>query len=343
MNARLPAQALEYLRRLAVQRVAEGYSQAEVACFLGVSAGAVCRWVGAYRENGGDGLMATRSPGAPPKLTPQQHEELNHLLLQGATAHGWPNDLWTGGRVREIIKKHFGVDYHPAHVCRLLKTKLDWTCQRPQLQNADRDDAAVASWVREKFPLIMEQAAARGAYLVFVDETGFMLEPILRRTWSPRGKTPVHRVSDPHGRISVIGAIALSPRRDSVTFMYDLLADNANYRGNTVAAFLRAVHRRLAGPMTVIWDQIPIHSSRAIDDFTAATPGVVLEPFPPYAPELNPTDWVWGYVKYHRLPNFTPPDLQALRGRVVQELDRVCGRGELLRSFVRATKLPLAW
>lgn len=246
-----------------------------------------------------------------------------------------------GGRVREIIKKHFGVEYHPAHVCRLLKTKLDWTCQRPQLQNTDRDDAAIEAWVREKFPLIMEQTAARAAYTVFVDETGFMLEPILRRTWAPRGKTPVHRVSDPHGRISVIGAIAISPSLDNIVFMYDLLADNANYRGKTVATFMRAVHARLAGPMTVIWDQIPIHECRPIDDFTAAVPGVILEPFPPYAPELNPTDRVWGYVKYHRLPNFTPPDLGALRSSIVQELDRVSGRCDLLWAFVRATKLPL--
>lgn len=342
MNARLSTEALEYRRRLAVQRVSEGYSQAEVAGFLGVSVGAVCRWVGAYRRHGEGGLTATHSPGAPPKLTPQEHKELEQLLLNGATAYGWPNDLWTGGRAREIIKKHFGVDYHPAHVCRLLKKKLDWTCQRPQLQNADRDDAAIAAWVREEFPLIMAQAAERAAYTVFVDETGFMLEPIVRRTFAPRGRTPVHRVSDPHGRLSVIGAIAISPRRNSVTFMYDMLADNANYRGKTVAAFMRAVHTRLAGPMTVIWDQIPIHCCRPIDDFTAAAPGVILEPFPPYAPELNPTDRVWGYVKYHRLPNFTPPDLSVLRSSVVQELDRVASRCDLLRAFIRATKLPIA-
>jgi transposase len=326
---------------LAVERVSEGYSQAEVAHFLGVSAGAVCSWVAAYRQRGDDGLTATRSPGAPPKLTPQEHEELERLLLAGATAYGWPNDLWTGGRVREIIKKHFGVEYDPGHVCRILKKKLDWTCQRPQLQNADRDDAAIEVWIHEKFPRIVEQTAARAAYTVFVDETGFMLEPIVRRTFAPRGKTPVHRVSDPHGRISVIGAIAISPQRDRLTFTYDLLADNANYRGKTIAAFLRAVHSRLARPMTVIWDQIPIHSCKPIEEFTARVPGVILEPFPPYAPELNPTDRVWGYVKYHRLPNFTPPDLGVLRSSVIQELDRVAGRSDLLRAFVRATKLPI--
>jgi DDE superfamily endonuclease/winged helix-turn-helix protein len=268
-------------------------------------------------------------------------QQLEQLLLQGAKQHGWTNELWTAGRVATIIRRHFAIDYHPEHVRKLLKTKLDWTCQRPQHQNVDRDDVAIAAWVCEKFPLILEQTAARAAYTVFVDETGFMLEPIVRRTFAPRGKTPVHRVSDPHGRISVIGAIAISPRRDNITFMYDLLADNANYRGKTIAAFMRTVYSRLAGPMTVIWDQIPIHCCKPLNDFTATAPGVILEPFPPYAPELNPTDRVWGYVKYHRLPNFTPPDLGVLRSRIVEELDRVSGRCDLLRAFVRATKLPL--
>ncbi len=264
------------------------------------------------------------------------------MLLKGATAYGWPNNLWTGGRVRDLIKKHFGVEYHPGHVCKLLKAKLDWTCQRPQFQATDRDDAAIEAWIHEKFPRIMEQTAARSAYTVFVDEAGFMLEPIVRRTFAPRGKTPVHRIADPHGRISVIGAIAISPRRDSLTFQYDLLADNANYRGKTIATFMRVVQSRLAGPMTVIWDQIPIHCCKPINDFAAEAAGVILEPFPPYAPELNPTDRVWGYVKYHRLPNFTPPDLGALRSSVVRELERVSGRSDLLRAFVRATKLPLS-
>jgi transposase len=323
-----------------VQAVQAGERVQDVARIMGVGPRSIYRWL--QLERLPDGLAAKPHPGPATRLSLDQQQELERLLLQGAQAHGWPNDLWTGERISDIIKRHFSVEYHPAHVCRILKTKLDWTCQRPQLRDADRNDAAIEAWVREKFPLIMERAAARAAYIVFVDETGFMLEPIVRRTWAPQGKTPVLHVSDPHGRISVIGAIAISPRRDNVTFMYNLLANNANYQGKTAARFMRAVHARLAGPMTVIWDQIPIHCCRPIEDFTASAPGVILESFPPYAPELNPTDRVWAYVKYDRLPNFTPPDLDALRSRVVKELRRVSRCCKLLRAFVRATKLPLA-
>jgi transposase len=335
------AAELERRRCRAIELVQQGESPSVVARILAVARPSLYRWRQAARS-GPAGLAAKPHPGPAPQLRDDQLEHLEDLLLDGATGHGWPNELWTAKRVTEVIRRHFHVSFHPEHVRKLLKTKLDWSCQRPQHQNADRDAAAIAAWVREQFPLIMEQTAARAAYTVFVDETGFMLEPIVRRTFAPRGKTPVHRVSDPHGRISAIGAIAISPRRDSVTFLYDLLSDNANYRGKTIATFMRAVHSRLEGPMTIIWDQILIHCCKPVEEFATTAPGVVLEPFPPYAPELNPTDRVWGYVKYHRLPNFTPADLGVLRSSVIQELDWVAGRCDLLRAFVRATKLPLA-
>jgi transposase len=334
------AAELERQRRRAVELLQQGESPSTLARILGVHETSVYRWRRLAEH--GSGLQAKPHPGPKPRLSTEQWAQVEQLLLLGAKHHGWHNDLWTAARAAALIERHFGVRYHPEHVRAVLKGRFRWTCQRPQLRKADRDEDAIKAWIQEKFPLIMEQTTARAAYTVFVDEAGFMLEPILRRTYAPRGKTPVQRLSDPHGRISVIGATAISPRRDSLSFMYDLLADNANYRGEAIAAFMRVVQSRLAGPMTVIWDQIPIHCCEPINDFTAAFPDVVLEPFPPYAPELNPTDRVWGYVKYHRLPNFTPPDLGALRSSVVRELERVSGRSDLLRAFVRATKLPLS-
>src|SRR5258708_30066793 len=81
---------------------------------------------------------------------------------------------------------------------------------------------------------ILNRAQKRHAYIVFVDESGFMLAPLLRRTWAPRGCTPIVRISGPHGRISVIGAITISPERRHFSFYFQLSADNANFRGESV-------------------------------------------------------------------------------------------------------------
>jgi len=195
--------------------------------------------------------------------------------------------------------------------------------------------------VRESFPIILEAATARRAHLVFVDEAGFMLEPIVRRTYAPRGRTPVHRIANPHGRISAIGALTITPSRDSIGLLYGLLGDNLNFQGPTVIQFLRTVRTSISGPMTVVWDRIPIHECDDVEAYLAQAQDVVLEPFPPHAPELNPADGIWRYIKYGRLANYTPPDLGILRRKVIEELDQLKIRVELLKSFVRFTKLPI--
>src|SRR5262249_54981437 len=99
--------------------------------------------------------------------------------------------------------------------------------------------------------------------------------------------------------------------------------------------------RCLPGPKTVVWDQIAIHDCEAVDRFLAQAGNLVIETFPPYAPELNPADGICRYIKYNRLANYTPMDLDELREMVVRELDRLHRHPDLLRSFVRFTGLPL--
>ena len=81
---------------------------------------------------------------------------------------------------------------------------------------------------------ILDRAHKRHAYIVFVVEAGFMLAPLLRRTWAPRGCTPIVKISEPHGRISVIAAITISPERRHFSFYFQLSADNTNFRAKPV-------------------------------------------------------------------------------------------------------------
>jgi len=337
MRRRGYAQELERRRFRAVELMDRGEPRKMIARILGVSPAALSRWC---KLADAGALKAKPQPGAPRRLSDQDLQRLEGLLLQGATAHGWLNDLWTGSRVGQVIERHFGIKYHPAHVSRMLGKYINWTCQRPQPQSIDRDDEEIERWVGEEFPLILKAAAERSAHIVFVDEAGFMLEPTVRRTFAPCGKTPRFRIADRHGRISVIGAIAVSPDLKSVGFNYEMLEDNANYRGQTVARFLRSLRADLPGPLTLIWDKIPIHCGEPVKELIQET-DLVSEPFPLHAPELNPVDRVWGYVKHGRIPNFAPPDLGVLRSTLTVEFDRVGGMPDLLKSLIGATGLPL--
>jgi transposase len=339
MRPKGSAEELERRRRRAVELTDHGEPRATVARILGVHLKTLARWVRSARLP--EGLAAKPQSGPTARLSDDQLRELEALLLQGAKAHGWHNELWTAARVARLVERHFDISYHPEHVRKVLKRRLVWTPQKPRQQNVNRDDKAIASWVHETFPAIMRAAVARGADVVFVDETGFMLDPTVRRTYAPRGQTPVYKVANPHACISVIGGVVVRPGTGEVGMLYGMLGDNLNFRWPAIAQFVRTLRSTLARPLTVIWDRIPIHDCPALDEELAKDPEVVAELLPSHAPEVNPADGIWRYIKHDRLPNYAPPDLCELRRMVTAELNRLRKRPSLLRGFIRFTKLPV--
>jgi transposase len=163
-----------------------------------------------------------------------------------------------------------------------------------------------------------------------------MLTPTVRRTLAPRGKTPVIRSWDRRDRISAISCITVSPKRRRLGLYFRLLPDDENAHGEDTVAFLKQLRRHLPGPLTILWDRSNIHDrSRAVRAYLARHPGIATEPFPGYAPETNPDEGVWGHTKYGRLSNFAPEDTTELRRVLIEELERLDGRPDLLASFIR--------
>lgn len=162
-------------------------------------------------------------------------------------------------------------------------------------------------------------------HIVFVDEAGFMLEPLVRTTWARRGHMPVLKVSENrHDRISVTGAIVIRMAESKrFSFFFHLSQDNTNFRGHTVVPFLAHLYNKPKGNIHLVWDSIKIHTAEPVNLFLVVHPAIKVFFFPPYAPELNPVDNVWGYIKYNRLANFRPRDLVELRKRVRSELFRI--------------------
>jgi hypothetical protein len=184
-------------------------------------------------------------------------------------------------------------------------------------------------------------AKRRDAHLVFLDESGFMLTPVVRRTLAPRGLTPVLSCSDRRDRISAISCISLSPHRYRPDLHFQLLPDNTNVRATHIVAFLTEL-KKVLPRFTVIWDRSRTHSpSRLVQAFLASHPSVVAEDFPGYVPELNPDEEVWGWTKYGRLANLAPANTRELRQAVEAELCWLKKYAYFLHRFVRHTKLPL--
>lgn len=169
-----------------------------------------------------------------------------------------------------------------------------------------------------------------------------MLTPLARRTYAPRGQTPIQRCWDRRDRISAISAITLSPVRQRLGLYFQLLPDNRNVRAQNVVEFLRLLLRQLRRPMTIIWDRSNVHQrALVVRDFLCKHRRIVTAQLPAYAPELNPDEGVWSYTKYARLANFAPTDSDHLRSSLLEEFTRLKSRKELLAGFIEHSKLPL--
>jgi transposase len=158
MRSKGSAAQLEERRRLAVQRVHDGWRQKDVAAFLGVTERTISRWMAAYRDQGDNGLAAQPHSGPAPRLSPNQQHEVLSWLAQKPTAFGFATELWTAPRLARLIEQRLGVRYHPRYLNEWL-TRRGIRPQKPQRQSKDQDPEEVARWLREDWPRIQKKSS----------------------------------------------------------------------------------------------------------------------------------------------------------------------------------------
>lgn len=145
LSERRRLEAIEILKR------DKTITQEQVARRLGVTQPAISKWWKAYRAGGTKALKATPHTGRPGKVELELLQRLVPRLVQGAVAHGFETDVWTTSRIAKLIKREFGVAYHPDHVGRLLhKLGLSW--QKPMVRAKERNDAEIQRWIKDEWP-----------------------------------------------------------------------------------------------------------------------------------------------------------------------------------------------
>src|SRR5215212_6706537 len=139
-----------------------GWSQQRIAEALGVSKGAVSQWMKRVRDGGGaEALKRRPAPGARPRLSEDERAKVPELLERGAEAHGFRGDVWTCERVATVIRREFGVSYHPAHVSRVVRA-LGLSLQKPQRRAEQRDEQAIEHWKEKKWPSLKVASLKKG-------------------------------------------------------------------------------------------------------------------------------------------------------------------------------------
>ena len=173
---------------------------------------------------------------------------------------------------------------------------------------------------------------------MFIDESGLLLAPVVRRSWAPCGQTPIlYQRGRAREKVSIIAALTLSPRRRR-TGLYFSLRANENVTTAWLVPFLRALTRHLRGPFILVWDRLPGHRARVVTEYLHRRHRHVAL-LPPYAPELNPVEIFWAYLKRNPLANFAASDAAHLARVATRHVQRLRRHPELLRSFFDATPL----
>nr|WP_131768149.1 transposase [Candidatus Protofrankia californiensis] len=192
-------------------------------------------------------------------------------------------------------------------------------------------------------------AAARDAWICFVDETGQGLRPPRARTWGRRGVTPIIRVPGRgSGRVSVIGMVCYKPGRRARLFYRTRVhhgrpGERKGLGWADCRDLLAAAHAQLdGGRLVLVWDRLNIHVQAEMIGFLAAHAdwvSVVL--LPTYAPEINPVEGVWSHLKRTVLANLAARDIDQVHRTVKQGLKRMQYRPGLIVGFLAGT--GLAW
>jgi transposase len=163
-----------------------------------------------------------------------------------------------------------------------------------------------------------------------VDESGFRPLPSVVRTWAPRGQTPLLREWLTWDHLSAISAI--TPAGE----LYLSIQERA-FKGPDGVQFLQRLLDHIPGPLWVVWDGIAPHRSRVVKEFLAAgaTQRLWLEQLPGYAPELNPDEGIWSYLKRVELCNLVCHDLAHLHSELEQAVERLKLKPDVIRGCIK--------
>jgi transposase len=175
-----------------------------------------------------------------------------------------------------------------------------------------------------------KKAVAEGRTVVFVDQSGFYLLPGKVRTYAPVGQTPIIRAILSRDHLSAMGGITPEGK------LYMMVQERA-YRGPDVVGFLKHLARHIAGKLLVLWDGAPIHRSRIVKEYlrNGAARRIHLEQLPSYAPELNPAEGIWNYLKRVELKNLCCQSISHLNYELTKAKERLQHKTSIILGCVK--------
>lgn len=319
---------LEQLRRDAVKRVEAGESPEAVAQGLGLNRRTIYRWLSAYHYGGDAALAAKPICGAPPKMDAKQMAKLSRLIRDKTPQQfKFEYALWTLALIRALINRQFGVKLSEVSVGRLMK-RLGFTPQRPLYRAWQQNRELVQSWQETEYPKIAKRAKKEGALIFFADEAGIRSDNHAGTTWAPVGQTPVVKATGARFGLNMLSAV-------NALGHFRFMTVEGTVNASVFREFLKRLITGMERKIFLVVDGHPAHKAKMVRQFvTDHSDRIELFLLPPYSPELNPDELVWGNVKT-RIAKMAVQTKDELKAAVHASLRRLQNTPDLVASFFR--------
>jgi transposase len=327
----------EHLRSHAVRRVLEDHEKpSEVMKSLGLCRTTIYRWLRAYKAGGTEALQARKAEGPTRRLTEEQMLQVRTWILgKDPRQYGFDFGLWTRRIVAEMIQTKFGITLGLTAIGRLLAS-LKITPQKPLRRAYERDPEAVQEWVKKSYPKLRRRAQRLGATIFFLDEAGFTSEPTLGKTYGLQGHTPVVPTTGQRQKVSAISAVSAKGGFWSQVY-------TGMFNASRFVEFLDDFRKEDRGRVFLVVDGHPSHHAKLVKKYVEETAGLLeLHFIPPYSPDLNPDEFVWGYAKTNGLAKRPLKRNESLKERVETDLAAIKSNPALVRSFFEAPSVAYA-
>jgi len=326
----LSHEVLETYRFAAIKLKKSGVEVNVIANSFNVTERAVYRWLHKSKIEGIKSLKSSKATGPESYLSEDELSTLLKLIRKPATKLGYSTDLWSGPRIRHLIKHEFGIEYHAKHIPRLLKW-LGLELKFPERRALEQDPKALREWKQNRFPEIIKYAKKKRALLFYADEAIISLIPYVGKTWAFPNTKPIVRVSGKRGQnIGVTAAVNQQGR-----MCFELTKEKERFTAKVFIRFIKKMHRENPDRYIVlIVDGAPVHTAGIVKIFMEENKSWLrLEILPAYSPELNPTEKSWRFLKTKKLNGSTVLDKEELRDETKKMIKQIKKDKDRVSSF----------
>lgn len=326
---KLDAATQTHLRRSVVQAVRAGMSQTEAAKVFGVSLRAVNKWVG-LQKSGGLRALKQKQRGrraGEGRLNPAQGKRVRQLIIDSLPDQlKLPFYLWTRAAVASLIEREYGIELSLTSIGRYLK-RWGMSPQKPVRRAYERNDKAIAHWLRQEYPAIARQAKREKAVIYWGDEMGLRSDHVAGTSYALLGHTPLVRATGQRFGCNMISAIT---NRGHLAFM----VFHGKFDARLFIEFMQRLLKQAAGKVYLIVDGHPVHRSVIVTEFVRDNAKRLrLIRLPGYCPELNPDELLNQDVKTNALGKIRPTNRSEMMAGVRSHLYRRKRQPQIIRNL----------